>query len=314
MVTAGPGSWRVCSGSTIPCLAAHPGAPQHVDSDPQVSPGCPHGCPGGPGGPHPRLCLWGAAVGTAPFLCLTSKVSAGKLSPAVCKHPFPLRRAACQAPPAASLARSRLTQAARPGTGLPPTGLPGRLAGEGGLLVHSRLGSLAAGLQPSRVSYPGPPHPVASAAVSGAVQDTPPCPPLGDTSGGIPERWGTRQVWEELRSPSRKQVSLRLGDRLPLEVRPVPGPQSRPHPWLALGSPPPAPGGQPGSQAPGVLWGVSVPRQMLMPAPTLPEEGPPPQDPSHPEPGLSPRGEGPSTSFQGECSPHGPEGLAESQS
>lgn len=109
--------------------------------------------------PRPRLCLWGAAVGTAPFLCLTSKVSAGKLSPAVCKHPFPLRRAVCQAPPAASLARSRLTQAARPGTGLPPTGLPGRLAGEDGLLVHSGPGSLTAGLQPSRVSYPGSPTP-----------------------------------------------------------------------------------------------------------------------------------------------------------
>lgn len=222
----------------------------------------------------------------------------------------------CRLPSAASRQLgSQSAHASCPAWHRAPAHRAPREAGRGG----RSPGALRAGQSHSRAPalpclLPWAPHPVASAAVSGAVRDTPPCPPLGDTSGGIPERWGTRRVWEELRSPSRKQVSPRLGDRLPLEVRPVPGPQSRPHPWLALGSPPPAPGGQPGSQAPGVLWGVSVPRQMLMPAPTLPEEGPPPQDPSHPEPGLSPPGEGPSTSFQGECSPHGPEGLAGSQS
>lgn len=222
----------------------------------------------------------------------------------------------CRLPSAASRQLgSQSAHASCPAWHRAPAHRAPREAGRGG----RSPGALRAGQSHSRAPalpclLPWAPHPVASAAVSGAVRDTPPCPPLGDTSGGIPERWGTRRVWEELRSPSRKQVSPRLGDRLPLEVRPVPGPQSRPHPWLALRSPPPAPGGQPGSQAPGVLWGVSVPRQMLMPAPTLPEEGPPPQDPSHPEPGLSPPGEGPSTSFQGECSPHGPEGLAGSQS
>ena len=248
-------------------------------------------------GPRPRLCLWGAAVGTAPFLCLTSKVSAGKLSPAVCKHPFPLRRAACQALPAASLARSRLTQAAQPGTRLPPTGLPGRLAGEGGLLLNSGPGSLTIGLQLPHVSYPGPPPCGLCCSPRSSPGHPHPAHHWETPQEEFRNAGGTRRVWGELRSPSRKQVSPRLGDKQPLEVRPVPGPQSHPQPWPALGSPPLAPGGQPGSRAPGVLWGVPVPRQMLMPAPTLPEEGPPPQDPSHLEPGLSPPGEGLFTSF-----------------
>lgn len=199
---AGPGSWRGCSDPTLPCLVAHPGVPQHGDSDPQVSPGCPRGGPEGREGPRPRLCLLGAAVGTAPFLCLTSEVSAGKLSPAVCKHPFPLRRAACQAPPAASLARSRLTQAARPGTRLPPTRLPGKLAGEGGLLLHSGPGSLTTGLQPPRVPYPGPRTPwplLRSQEQSG----TPPCPPRGDTSGGILGCWGDKASLGRVEEPYR---------------------------------------------------------------------------------------------------------------
>lgn len=236
-------------------------------------------------------------MGTAPFLCLTSKVSAGKLSPAVCKHPFPLRRAACQALPAASLARSRLTQAAQPGTRLPPTRLPGRLAGEGGLLLNSGPGSLTIGLQLPHVSYPGPPPCGLCCSPRSSPGHPHPAHHWETPQEEFRNAGGTRRVWGELRSPSRKQVSPRLGDKQPLEVRPVPGPQSHPQPWPALGSPPLAPGGQPGSRAPGVLWGVPVPRQMLMPAPTLPEEGPPPQDPSHLEPGLSPPGEGLFTSF-----------------
>ena len=239
-MTAGPRS----SDPTLHCLAAHPGTPQHRDSDTRVSPGCPHGGPEGREGPRPRLCLLGAAVGTAPFLCLTSEVSAGKLSPAVCKHPFPLRRAACQAPPAASLARSRLTQAARPGTGLPPTGLPGKLAGEGGLLLHSGPSSLTTGLQPPRVPYPGPPTPwplLRSQEQSGTPH---PARHWETPQEEFRDAGETRQVWGELRSLTGEQVSPRLGDRPPLEVHLVPGSQSHPQPWLALRSPPLAPGGQ----------------------------------------------------------------------
>lgn len=151
----------------------------------------------------------------------------------------------CRLPSAASRQLgSQSAHASCPAWHRAPAHRAPREAGRGG----RSPGALRAGQSHSRAPalpclLPWVPHPVASAAVSGAVRDTPPCPPLGDTSGGIPERWGTRRVWGELRSPSRKQVSPRLGDRLPLEVRPVPGPQSRPHPCLALGSPPPAPGG-----------------------------------------------------------------------
>lgn len=64
-------------------------------------------------------------------------------------------------------------------------------------------------------------------------------------------------------------MSPSLGDRLPLEVSPAPGPRALRQPWSALGSPPLAPGGRSGSQAPGVLWGVPFPVQTLIPGPTL---------------------------------------------
>lgn len=64
-------------------------------------------------------------------------------------------------------------------------------------------------------------------------------------------------------------MSLSLGDRLPLEVSPAPGPWALRQPWSALGSPSVAPGGRSGSQAPGVLWGVPFPVQTLIPGLTL---------------------------------------------
>ena len=222
-MTAGPGSWRACFDSTVPCLAAHPGVPQHGDSDPQVSPGCPRGCPRGLGGPRPRLCLWGAAVGTAP-LCLTSKVSAGKLSPAVCKHPFPLRRAACQALPAA-----------RPGTRLPPTGLPGRLAGEGGLLLNSGPGSLTIGLQLPRVSYPGPPTPWPLLQSQEQSRTPHPAHCWETPQEEFRNAGGTRRVWGELRSPSRKQVSRGLGTGRLLRFALCQGPSPTPSPGQPSG-------------------------------------------------------------------------------
>lgn len=115
------------------------GTPPQGSKAPRSLPGS-HGDarPAAQAGPALCLCLRGSAVGTAPFFCLTSEVSAGKLSSAVCKQPFPLLRAACQALPAASLAHSRLTQAARPGTGLPPGSLGSWL----GRAVPAALGAL----------------------------------------------------------------------------------------------------------------------------------------------------------------------------
>lgn len=141
-----------------------PPAPQPPADAPSASPPCL---------PSPGRDL---PVGTAHFFCLTSAASAGKLSAAVCKHPSPLRRAACQAPPADSLAGSRLAQAAWPGTGLLAP-----VTREGCPLLRSGSCRLTAGPRP-------PTYPLASS----------PGQPLQTREDGEPR--GSEMLWEELQN------------------------------------------------------------------------------------------------------------------
>lgn len=180
--------------------------------------------PSGDGPPHLHLLPCSSPpgrdlpVGTAHFSCLTSAASSGKLSVAVCKHPFPLCRTACQAPPADSLAGSRLAQAARPGTRL----LAG---GRGGLSAAVRWV-----LRP-RDGAAAPLRPPAS--IQSSVRG-PEAPQAGEDRH--PKAWrcrgrnsrtlGRQEVWEKRRSPRREHVSPRLGGQATSRGQPVPTPES----------------------------------------------------------------------------------------
>lgn len=149
----------------------HPDCPQRWGGesleglDPSLAPEPRPGCQGGRGGegsPPPASqppgdvpsasapCLpppgGDLPVGTAHFFCLTSEASAGKLSPAVCKHPFPPAK---RHQPAAWLAvgSHRLP-------GLAPGFLP--VAGEGCPLLRSGSCGPATGLWPPPVPQPHP--------------------------------------------------------------------------------------------------------------------------------------------------------------
>lgn len=138
-------------------------------------------------------------VGTAHFFCLTSEASAGKLSAAVCKHPFPLR-----AQPAK---RHQPTAWLAVGSHRLPGLAPGSssVAGEGCPLLRSGSCSLTTGLRPPLVPQP---HPQGSLCRPGGWGT----PRLGDAVGRITELRGDGGVGE-MRSSRMEQVSPRFGGR-----------------------------------------------------------------------------------------------------
>lgn len=133
-------------------------------------------------------------VGTAHFFCLTSAASAGKLSAAVCKHPFPPAK---RHQPTAWLAvgSHRLP-------GLAHGFLP--VAGEGCPPRRSGSCSPATGLWTPPVPRP---HPWGSLGRPGRTGN----PAAGRGRGRNDRTLGRQEVWEEMRSSRREQVSLRFG-------------------------------------------------------------------------------------------------------
>lgn len=206
--------------------------------------GEPEGAPGqaqsrGPGRRPPLPLPAGPAV-AAHLLCLTCAVSAGKLSPAVCKHPFPL---GCLLPSAsASLARRRRTSC--PAWHRAPCGLP-RSRPARAVPERPEACGLATGLPPAPPSsLCGPQGPRDPGGIQNPTEHRHPR-----------SHHGTLGIVKGLREGA---VSLGPGDGPPLEVDPEPMPK-----LLHLAqvcpprSPPPSPGGCSGSQ---VLSGrVSAP-------------------------------------------------------
>lgn len=134
-----------------------------------------------------------ARPAAAHLLCLTCAVSAGKLSPAVCKHRFPL---CCSLPsPAASPARRRRTSCLA--WHRAPCGLP-RSRPAGAVPERPESRSLAIGLPPApRSSLCGPRGPW-DPGESGTPQNT---GTLGATTG----------LWGQLRGFGREQCPWALG-------------------------------------------------------------------------------------------------------
>lgn len=205
---------------------------------PEPRPGC-HGwmrwgVEAPPSIPAPRACAlcicalpassrWGSACGHCSLLLLKQRGFAWEAVGGSRQTSLP----ACQATAAAGLAGSRLTQAAWPGTRLLARG-PG-----GCPLLRSGSRSPATGLWPPPVPQP---HPWGTLGRPGKMGS----PAAGRCRGRNYRTLGRQEVWEEMRSSRREPVSLRFGDRPPLEVSLVPMPTSpsfprhwcRRPPWL----------------------------------------------------------------------------------